>query len=456
MDANKLKEATNAAFGKARALRLQQKNERKSSSQSAAELSAAGQFSIAVQTAASKQIRQNDTPTPQLTPVLSKQQKNELIANEPAFPARPLVSRTPVSAKEKKLDTPIQTSNLLRFFSPEAAPNQEAHTEKIQSVAIRQHEILKTITEARNASTPQRLPENQVRIHEAIRNENQLENQLIQADLMKQMASLQKTVLLMNERIISLQSISHKETPKATTSAEIKIAALRNVSRAEKDEIRRATNIGSQDSTRSRDGAMIRHLPHTKHGFLRNDFVSEDHDSTPEASSTEPNSSQSSFQISQISDTANVPDPNRRYNLRHSTRTASERAQQIPLEIPRDNCDQDSRDFDPETFSVQLKDYSSEEQCKRCGRFHGYTEQLCTENEDINNADILQLSTAETKFRMVTKILLRFTISPQQVESESEREGCAGKRVPGRRMVEENPCLGDGCLPPFFAYAVSV
>ena len=37
-----------------------------------------------------------------------------------------------------------------------------------------------------------------------------------------------------------------------------------------------------------------------------------------------------------------------------------------------------------------------------------------------------------------------------------EGEGCAGKRVPGRRMVEENPCLGDGCLPPFFAYAVSV
>jgi hypothetical protein len=151
-----------------------------------------------VQKAYTKQIRQNDTPTPQqiYTPVLSKQQKDELIATESALPARTLVSRMPVSAKGKKLETQIQTSNLSRFFSPGAAQDQEAHTEKTQRLAIREHEILKGIHEARAAPTPQRPPENQVQIREAIRNENQLESQLIQADLMQQMASLQKTILL--------------------------------------------------------------------------------------------------------------------------------------------------------------------------------------------------------------------------------------------------------------------
>ena len=176
---NTLQEATNAVFDDARALRLQKKNDRETTSHSSAVTSANGQF--AVQKVATKQNKQNDTQTPQqksapsaapiYTPVLSRQQRNELASIDeivaPLLPPVRTLVRTPVSAKGKKFEASIQTSDLFQYFSPRA-------TEQTQRSAIRQHEIQGA------QAAPQRLPaDTQIpaQIQEAIRQENQLENQ---------------------------------------------------------------------------------------------------------------------------------------------------------------------------------------------------------------------------------------------------------------------------------------
>jgi hypothetical protein len=433
MDAtgNSLQEATNAVFDDARALRLQKKNVRDTTSHSSAATSAKGQF--AVQKVATKQIKQNDTPIPQqksapsaapiYTPVLSRQQRDELASiDEGVAPSARTLVRTPVSAKGKKIEAPIQTSDLFQYFSPRAIQEREAHTEQTQRSAIRQHEILKEIKGAHAA--PQRLlADTQIpaQIQEAIRKENQLENQLIQADLMQQMASLQRTVLIMNERIIQLQAAP---LPSKNTQdpAEVELAAMRHQSKADKHAIRTADKVGSQDSDRSRDGAMLKHVSKTKAGYFPGKFVEEDHDSTPASSSAEPLSSQSSYFQSQQSDTLNVPNPKREYNFRLSTRagkavpahagSAADNFHNFTSNVPDESS--------PDALSDQLKEYASEEQCDRCGKFHGYTELLCTDNVDINGDDISPLDITEAKFRMVTKALLKLLPLVPHVEAERQ------------------------------------
>ncbi len=156
-----------------------------------------------------------------------------------------MVTRTPISTKGKKLEAPIQTSNLFRFFSPGAARDQEAHIENVQRIAIGQHKILEEIKGAQAAliSTPQRPPadsQNQAQIQQTIHHEIQLENQLIQADLMQQMASLQRTVRIMHDRIIQLQAPPPTSKIKPQGPAEIEIAAMRHQSKFDKHAIRTA------------------------------------------------------------------------------------------------------------------------------------------------------------------------------------------------------------------------
>jgi hypothetical protein len=429
MDANFNQEALSA-----RTLRLQKKNDAPSTAQShshASTVGAQGTFSHLEQVA-HRQISPNihartsiNAPTPPLvyTPVISKERRAELdIIEEEETNAQP-PSRTPgqqiartATPKAKSrivapIQLPIQNSNLLNFFSPET---KAAISSSMRPFATPQLQTTPRVPQSVHAIAQQQFSE-----------DKQIEEQSLQADLLLQMAALQRTVLLMNERISQLQSVQ-QPTPvaKPVTSAQSELANLRQISKAEKHAIHTARNIGSQDSAHSQDGPMLRHLAKTKEGFYREDFVSSDHDSSPEFSNSERESSQSSFKASQVSDTANVPNPEREYNFRPRSARAH-----VPSQLPRELILQNSHENDavadirPEQFSIDIDDFISDDQCERCGIYHGYVAHLCTEIEDIDGHAIESLSASELNFRNATKhnLLQRKSMLKEQAKFEEEK-----------------------------------
>jgi hypothetical protein len=419
----------------ARTLRLQKKNDAPSTAQShshASTVEAQRTFSHLEQVAHS----QISTPKPHesaqrlafepvtqliYTPVVSAEQRQILaaIVEERQTPIQISAQKTPTLASGKRqVAAPIQSTNLLTFWSPQAA--QKA----AQAASETFHQQLPSTTHTTKSATA---PHIQVQIDERqLSEENQMENQLIQSDLLKQMAALQRTVLIMNERILQLQSTPHiQPIPiSVATPADSEFSALKNISEAEKFAIRTARNIGSQDSAHSQDGPMLRHLAKTKEGYYREDFVSSDHDSSPEFSNSERESSQSSFKASQVSDTANVPNPEREYNFRPRTARAH-----VPSQLPRELIQQNSHENDavaevrPEQFSIDIDDFISDDQCERCGVYHGYVAHLCTEIEDIDGHAIESLSASELNFRNATKhnLLQRKFMLKEQAKFEEEK-----------------------------------
>ncbi len=325
-------------------------------------------------------------------------------------PSRQLTRIATPKSKAGKIVAPTQNSSLLKFFSPEVA---NAAASSMKPFSSMPSQI------SRQASQP--IPNAQQQFFE----DKQIEEQTLQADLLQQMATLQRTVLVMNERISQLQSAQNPiQVAKTVTSAESELANLRQISKAEKHAIHTARNIGSQDSAHSQDGPMLRHLAKTKEGFYREDFVSSDHDSSPEFSNSERESSQSSFKASQVSDTANVPNPNRHYNFRPRTALAH-----VPSQLPRELIQQNSHEIDeeadirPEQFSIDMDDFISDDQCERCGIYHGYVAYLCTELEDIDGHEIESLPPSELNFRNATKqnLLQRKAMLKEQAKFEEEK-----------------------------------
>lgn len=424
MDANNLQEAANAAFDDARTLRAQKQQERKLASQPSASTAGAPGISSVLEhvthTPIPRELAQRSAfePDTQLiyTPVVSAEQRKLLagIAEGKQTPIQSSAQKNQNPASEKrKVVAPIQSNNLLHMWSPQAA-------QKAALGASETFQKLPSTTPTHKFVTASHI---QVQLDDRqFREETQMENHLIQTDLFKQMAALQRTVLIMNERIQQLQSTTRIEPIPfpAATSAHSELSALKHISGEEKFAIRTARNIGSQDSARSRDGPMIKHLSKTKDGFLNDDFVSEDHDSTPEASSTERFSSQSSYLESQASDTANVPDPKRVYNFRPRSARGQqihESNQQISHEV------EIVTDFRPEQLSGDLEDFFSDDTCERCGQYHGYVTELCTEIVDIDGHELEPLASPDINFRMATKVNLqqRRSMLKEQAKFEEEK-----------------------------------
>ena len=182
MEESKIHEAIDAKFDDARSLRLQKKTDRINSSQPDGSMRSST-FSR------EHESKQSDTPIPRnaasalhYTPVLSKQQRDIINVIDEDIPtplAHHLGSKTPISTKGKsKLELPVQSQNLLKFFSPDAA--QRASSVLSQALPQQPSPAVATF--------PPKYTDLQIQAQifqireKQIRDEVLLEKQLIQAD----------------------------------------------------------------------------------------------------------------------------------------------------------------------------------------------------------------------------------------------------------------------------------